>query len=191
MTKQWWRVAVTVDALAYVYVQANSEEEARELGMEEVEPSEAELADPIEVVDCELATQEEYENWRKGREDTGNSMKVTREQLEKIIESFGEARYDDGYDDGHMSGQNFPFGTSNGLSSSPYVTDLEFLLDLLFNPPAEPVQQHVGSREAEIQAQCLSNAGIQACYMCGLPTSECDRLAQESGFDECEYLAGK
>lgn len=33
----------------------------------EVEPSEAELADPIEVVDCELATQEEYENWRKGR----------------------------------------------------------------------------------------------------------------------------
>lgn len=67
MTKQWWRVAVTVDALAYVYVQANSEEEARELGMEEVEPSEAELADPIEVVDCELATQEEYENWRKGR----------------------------------------------------------------------------------------------------------------------------
>lgn len=40
-------------------------------------------------------------------------------------------------------------------------------------------------------AQCLSNVGVKACYMCGLPTSECDRLAQESGDDECEYLAGK
>jgi len=118
-------------------------------------------------------------------------MRVSREQLERLIESFGESKYDDGYDDGYTSGQNFPFGASNGLSSSLYMSDLEFILDLLFNPPATPVQQHVGSREAEIQAQCLVNAGIQACYMCGLPTSECDKLAQESGFDECEYMAGK
>lgn len=118
-------------------------------------------------------------------------MKVTREQLESLIESFGEAKYDEGYDDGYTSGQNFPFGASNGFSSSLYMIDLDFLLDLLFNPPAAPVRQNVGSREAEIQAQCLSNAGIEACYMCGLPLSECDRLAQESGDDECEYMAGK
>lgn len=67
MSKQWWRVAVTVDALAYTYVQADSKEEAMELGLDLVEPHEAELADPIEVVECEKATPEEYESWRKSR----------------------------------------------------------------------------------------------------------------------------
>ena len=49
--KKLWRVAVTVDALAWVDVEAETEEEAAELGFELVDPSTAELADPIKVVE--------------------------------------------------------------------------------------------------------------------------------------------
>jgi len=118
-------------------------------------------------------------------------MKVTREQIESLVERISDVSYDYGYEDG----QGYPSSINQALVTGWKLRDLkdglEFLLDLLFYPPAEIVQQCVGSKQAEIQAQCLSNAGVKACYMCGLPTSECDRLAQESGFDECEWLAGK
>ncbi len=58
--KRLWRVAVTVDALAYVDVEATTEDEAKALGMELVEPSEAELADPIEVVGVEEITKDQF-----------------------------------------------------------------------------------------------------------------------------------
>lgn len=51
--KKLWRVAITVDALAYVDVEATTEDEAKALGIELVDPSTAELADPIEVVGVE------------------------------------------------------------------------------------------------------------------------------------------
>ena len=54
--KRLWRVAVTVDALAYVDVEAETEKEARKLGLELVEPSNAELADPIKVVEIRELT---------------------------------------------------------------------------------------------------------------------------------------
>lgn len=118
-------------------------------------------------------------------------MKVTREQLEKLITIYADSMYEKGYDHGWQSCQEYGYYCGNDMFSFDRKSDLKFLLDLLFNPPAEIVQQPVGSRGAEIQAECLSNAGIKACYMCGLPTSECDRLAKESGFDECEYWVGK
>jgi len=58
--KRLWRVAVTVDALAYVDVEATTEDEAKALGMELVEPSEAELAYPIEVVGVEEITKDQF-----------------------------------------------------------------------------------------------------------------------------------
>lgn len=110
-------------------------------------------------------------------------MKVTRQQLEDLIERYAEASFNDGY----AVGQSYPFYSNP--DSLEVSHKLNFLLDLLFNPPAAPVRQRVGSWEAEIQAQCLLNDGISACYMCGLPASECDKIAQESGYDECEDLA--
>ena len=58
---KYWRVAVTVDALAVVYVEAETEEEAKNLGMELVDPTTAELADPIEVVEIEEVDRVTYE----------------------------------------------------------------------------------------------------------------------------------
>ena len=58
--KRLWRVAVTVDALAYVDVEAETEKEARKLGLELVEPSNAELADPIKVVEIRELTKEQF-----------------------------------------------------------------------------------------------------------------------------------
>lgn len=58
---KYWRVAVTVDALAVVYVEAETKEEAEELGLELVDPTTAELADPIEVVEIEEVDRVIYE----------------------------------------------------------------------------------------------------------------------------------
>lgn len=58
--KKYWRAAVIVDALAYVDIEADTEEEARELGMELVEPGDAELGDPIKVADVFEVTKEEF-----------------------------------------------------------------------------------------------------------------------------------
>lgn len=58
--KKYWRAAVVVDALAYVDIEADTEEEARELGLELVEPNNAELADPIRVVEVFEVTKKEF-----------------------------------------------------------------------------------------------------------------------------------
>lgn len=58
--KRLWRVAVTIDALAYVDVEAETEEEATELGFELVEPGDAELADPIKVVEVREISNKDF-----------------------------------------------------------------------------------------------------------------------------------
>ncbi len=58
---KYWRVEVTVDALAVVYVEAETKEEAEDLGLELVDPTTAELADPIEVVEIEEVDRVTYE----------------------------------------------------------------------------------------------------------------------------------
>lgn len=110
-------------------------------------------------------------------------MKVTRQQLEDFIERYAEASFNNGY----AVGQNYVFYSNP--DSLEFDRRINFLLNLLFNPPAAPVRQRVGSWESQIQAECLLNDGITPCYMCGLPVSECDKISQESGYDECEDLA--
>lgn len=58
--KKYWRAAVVVDALAYVDIEAETEEEAIELGLELVEPSDAELGDPIKVAGIFEVTKAEF-----------------------------------------------------------------------------------------------------------------------------------
>lgn len=109
-------------------------------------------------------------------------MIVTREQLENLIKDYADCMYHEGHD----AGQDYPFSP---CFSFGYEKGISFILDLLFNPPPKPVKQPLGSIQAEIQAQCLLNSNIQACFMCGLPKHECDRIAEELGYDECEDLA--
>ena len=48
------------------------------------------------------------------------------------------------------------------------------------------------SQEAEDEANRLKAAGmIEVCFICGRPLEECDKEAEETGFDECEWLAEK
>ena len=55
----------------------------------------------------------------------------------------------------------------------------------------ETKKYHLCSREAEESAKRLFALGLQACYMCGRLLEICDKEAEELGFDECEYMAGK
>lgn len=37
----------------------------------------------------------------------------------------------------------------------------------------------------------IKKDGIPRCFICGKTVEECNREAEETGFDECEWLASK
>ena len=47
------------------------------------------------------------------------------------------------------------------------------------------------SQDAEDEANRLKAKGIDACYICGRPLVDCDKEAEDNGFDECDWLAAK
>lgn len=64
-------------------------------------------------------------------------------------------------------------------------------------PPTETSKTFILEGESELfVVACWEHSTdevytVPVCYICGKRAEDCDKKAEETGFDECEWLAGK